>query len=253
MHFAVVDGLHAHKTRAVYDVIDSATGARSQPLILMITTAGHRHLGHLLRAARLHRERCSRGAHVDGRGSASSSRSTRMTWRDPAVWRKGQPNLGVSVKTDDMAAAVRKAQAMPSALNNVLTKQLNRWVNADSAWMPIGTGSAAATPSLQLDDFGGERCWIGMDPGRSATSPALALVFKRSDQFFLFTRLYLNELAISESGQRTPAGLGARRLMTGHRQQCHRLRRDRRRPAQLLQTVRRAGDPYDPAMSRYFA
>jgi phage terminase large subunit-like protein len=40
VHFAVVDELHAHKTRAVYDVIDSATGARSQPLIMMITTAG---------------------------------------------------------------------------------------------------------------------------------------------------------------------------------------------------------------------
>ena len=116
------------------------------------------------------------------------------------------------------------------------------------------TGSAAATPKLlQLADFGGERCWIGMDLAEKRDFAALALVFKRSERFYLFTRLYLNELAISEVRQRAPAGLGARRLRDGHRRQCHRLRRDRRRPAQLLQAVPGRGDPLRPAMSRYFA
>jgi Phage terminase-like protein, large subunit len=40
IHFAVVDELHAHKTRAVYDVLETATGARAQSLIWNITTAG---------------------------------------------------------------------------------------------------------------------------------------------------------------------------------------------------------------------
>ena len=40
IHCAVVDEVHAHKTRAVWDVLETATGAREQPLLLPITTAG---------------------------------------------------------------------------------------------------------------------------------------------------------------------------------------------------------------------
>ena len=40
-------------------------------------------------------------------------------WHDPTVWRKANPNYGVSVRPDDMEAAARKAQAMPSALANL--------------------------------------------------------------------------------------------------------------------------------------
>ncbi len=40
MHFASVDELHAHKRRDVWDVLETATGSRSQPLIWGITTAG---------------------------------------------------------------------------------------------------------------------------------------------------------------------------------------------------------------------
>ena len=40
VHFGLIDELHAHKTREVYDVLETATGARSQPLIYIITTAG---------------------------------------------------------------------------------------------------------------------------------------------------------------------------------------------------------------------
>jgi phage terminase large subunit-like protein len=107
----------------VYDVIDSATGARSQPLILMITTAGSDTSRHLLRAARLHGQG-ARGHVVDETWfGIIFTIDDGDVWHDPAVWRKANPNLGVSVKTDDLAAAVRKALAMPSALNNVLTKR----------------------------------------------------------------------------------------------------------------------------------
>ena len=167
VHFAVVDELHAHKTRAVYDVIDSATGARSQPLILMITTAGtdtsgicYEQRDYTVKVLEGARRRVVVRHHLHDRRRRHVAR--------PGGLAQGEPNLGVSVKTDDMAAAVRKAQAMPSALNNVLTKRLNRWVNADSAWMPIEDWKRCGNEKLQLADFGGERCWIGMDLAREA-------------------------------------------------------------------------------------
>ena len=253
MHFAVVDELHAHKTRAVYDVIDSATGARSQPLILMITTAGTDTSG-ICYEQRDYTVKVLEGAHVDESWfGIIFTIDDEDTWHDPAVWRKANPNLGVSVKTDDMAAAVRKAQAMPSALNNVLTKRLNRWVNADSAWMPIEDWKRCGNAKLQLADFGGERCWIGMDLAEKRDFAALALVFKRSERFYLFTRLYLNELAISESGNAHLQGWARAGYVTvtdGNATDFDVIADDLRNFCKQFQVEE---IPYDPAMSRYFA
>jgi len=40
-HVAIVDELHAHKTADLFDVLDTSTGSRSQPLIFSATTAAH--------------------------------------------------------------------------------------------------------------------------------------------------------------------------------------------------------------------
>lgn len=253
VHFAVVDELHAHKTRAVYDVIDSATGARSQPLILMITTAGTDTSG-ICYEQRDYTVKVLEGTHVDETWfGIIFTIDDEDAWHDPAVWRKANPNLGVSVKTDDMAAAVRKAQAMPSALNNVLTKRLNRWVNADSAWMPIEDWKRCGNASLQLDDFSGERCWIGMDLAEKRDFAALVLVFQRGDRFYLFTRLYLNELAISESGNAHLQGwarAGYVKVTDGNATDFDVIADDLRN---FCKQFRVQEIPYDPAMSRYFA
>ena len=41
VHGAIIDELHAHRTRHVVDVLETATGARRQPLLFEITTAGY--------------------------------------------------------------------------------------------------------------------------------------------------------------------------------------------------------------------
>lgn len=253
VHFAVVDELHAHKTRAVYDVIDSATGARSQPLIMMITTAGSDMAG-ICYEQRDYTTKVLEGAHQDETWfGIIFTIDDDDVWHDPAVWRKANPNLGISVKTDDMAAAVRKAMAMPSALNNVLTKRLNRWVNADSAWMPIEDWKACGNADLQLADFGGERCWIGMDLAEKRDFAALALVFQRGDRFFLFTRLYLNEIAVQESGNAHLQGWARAGYVTvtdGNATDFDVIADDLRNFCQQFDVQE---IPFDPAMSRYFA
>ena len=253
MHFACVDELHAHKTRAVYDVIDSATGARSQPLIMMITTAGSDTSG-ICYEQRSYTVKVLEGATVDETWlGITFTTDDDDVWHDPAVWRKANPNLGVSVKVDDMAAAVRKAQAMPSALNNVLTKRLNRWVNADSAWMPIEDWKRCGNEKMQLADFSGEPCWIGMDLAEKRDFAALALVFKRGERFYLFGRLYLNELAVSESGNAHLQGWARAGYVTvtdGNATDFHVTADD---PRNFYKQFDVQEIPYDPAMSRYFA
>lgn len=253
VHFACVDELHAHKTRAVYDVIDSATGARSQPLILMITTAGSDTSG-ICYEQRDYTCKVLEGSVNDPTWfGVIFTLDEGDVWHDPAVWRKANPNLGVSVRTDDMAAAVRKAAAMPSALNNVLTKRLNQWVGADTSWMPIDDWKRCGNAALQVADFAGERCWIGMDLAEKRDFAATAKVFQRGDQWHLFIRLYLNELAVQESGNAHLQGWAHAGYVTvtdGNATDFDVIADDLRNDCKTFDVQEIA---FDPAMSRYFA
>lgn len=200
VHFAVIDELHAHKTRAVYDVIDTARGAREQSLLWNITTAGTDRSG-ICYERRTHVAKVLEGVIED-----PAMFGVIYTIDDaddplaPESWAKANPNWGKSVLRDDMEAAARKAEAMPSALNNFLTKRLNVWVNGDSPWMDMRAWDRCGNQLLQPTDFAGEKCWIGLDLAQKRDFAALCMVFEREGIWYVFPRLYLNELAVQESG-----------------------------------------------------
>lgn len=200
VHFAVIDELHAHKTRAVYDVIDTARGAREQSLLWNITTAGTDRSG-ICYERRTHVVKVLGGVIDDP--SLFGIIYTIDDTDDPHVetsWAKANPNWGKSVLREDMEVASRKAESMPSALNNFLTKRLNVWVNGDAAWMDMRAWERCADTTLQLGDFEGEPCWIGLDLAQKRDFAAACFVFERDGCWHVFTRLYLNELAVQESG-----------------------------------------------------
>ena len=253
IHGCSVDEMHAHKTRAVWDVLDSATGARSQPLISAITTAGFDRSG-ICYELRDYSIKVLEGTVEDETWFASIyTIDEGDIWHDPKVWRKANPNLGVSVKVDDMEAACRKALAQPSAVANFLTKRLNVWVSSASAWMDMMAWEKCADSSLQLADFLGEPCWIGMDLAEKRDFAALVLVFRRGEEWFFFPRLYLNESAIEQSGNAHLQGwarAGHVIMTDGNVTDFDVIADDLRRfcTDHQVQEI-----PFDPALSRYFA
>ena len=201
VHFAVIDELHAHKTRAVYDVIDTARGAREQAMLWIITTAGTDRSG-ICHERRTHVTKVLENVLPDP--SLFGIIYTLDDDDDPfdrRNWAKANPNWGISVLPDDMEAAARKAEAMPSALNNFLTKRLNVWVSGESPWMDMRTWDKCGDATLRdLTTYHGAKAWIGLDLAQKKDFAALCIVFQREDQWAVCTRLYLNELAIQESG-----------------------------------------------------
>ena len=201
VHFALLDELHAHKTRAVYDVIDTARGAREQSLLGTITTAGTDRSG-ICYERRTHLTKILEGVIRDDRvfGVIYTIDDNDDPF-DPAVWAKANPNYRVSVLPDDLAAAAKKAEAMPSALNNFLTKRLNVWVSGESPWMDMRAWDRCGDRALQqLESFHGAKAWIGLDLAQKKDFAAATLVFEQEGVWHVCTRLYLNELAIQESG-----------------------------------------------------
>lgn len=253
VHFALLDELHAHKTRAVYDVIDTARGAREQSLLWTITTAGTDRSG-ICYERRTHvtkiLERVVADERVFGIIYTIDDGDDPM---DPASWAKANPNYGVSVLPGDMEAAARKAEAMPSALNNFLTKRLNVWVSGESPWMDMRAWAACANPAAQLDDFAGKRCWIGLDLAQKKDFAALCIAFERDEQWHIFPRLYLNELAVQESGNAHLSGWarqGYVQVTDGDLTDFDQVADDLRDFCRRFQVQEIA---YDPALSMYFA
>ena len=199
IHCAIVDELHAHRTRKVFDVLETATGARSQPLLWLITTAGSD------RSGICYEQRTYLTKILDGVVKDDTYFGVIYTiddgddWSYPKVWAKANPNYGVSVFPEDIERLCVKALKMPSAQNNFLTKRLSVWVNADSAFFNMVELAKCADPKLKAEDFLGEPCWIGIDlASRRDIAPRIQL-FRRGDHFYCFGRYYLPESEIEES------------------------------------------------------
>jgi phage terminase large subunit-like protein len=100
----------------------------------------------------------------------------------------------------------QKAAQLPSAQNNFLTKRLNVWVSSHSAWLNMQALEKCADQNLDLDDFAGETCVIGMDLATTKDICALAIVFRKGEDYFAFGRYYIPEETIENSGNSQYSG-----------------------------------------------
>lgn len=253
VHCAIIDELHAHKKRDLYDVIDTARGAREQSLLWLITTAGSDRSG-ICYERRTHitkvLDRVIDDQTMFGIIYSIDDKDDPM---DRASWAKANPNWLTSVLVDDMESAARKAAAMPSALNNFLTKRLNVWVNGESPWMDMRAWEKCADVCTQLSDFAGEKCWAGLDLAQKKDFAAYVKVFEREGVWYVFTRLYLNELAVQESGNAHLAGWarsGYVEVTDGDITDFDVLAEDMRADCKQFDMQEIA---FDPALSMYFA
>lgn len=268
IHFASVDELHAHKTRAVYDVLETGTGARAQSLLWNITTAGSDRSGICYEqrdyvTAILNtvlRRHDGLGYPVKGNASEDDTYfgiiytlDDADDWADEACWAKANPNFNVSIYPDDIRRLADKAIKVSTARGNFLTKRLNVWVNADTAWMDMRKWDACADTSLDMTKFEGEKCWVGMDLAEKSDLAAIVVVFWRDGKFYVFPRLYLNDAAI-EGGENSQ--------YEGWRDDGHLIGNDGDvtdfdQIAAHLMEIHQRFDlqeiPYDPALTRYFA
>ncbi|WP_175831564.1 terminase large subunit [Burkholderia cepacia] len=172
----MVDELHAHKTREVWDVMESALGARLQPLISAITTAGYI-LDGICTEIRGYLVMILRGEKIDDSffGYIYTIDEGDDPF-DPAVWRKANPSLGSAKTVDYMRAQAAKAAELPSAKANFLTKDLNVWVNGALSWFDIAVWDACGAP-FDRKSLAGRKCFGGLDLASTQDLCAFVLTF----------------------------------------------------------------------------
>lgn len=202
VHLGCIDELHAHKTRSVYDVVETGTGKRDNSLLWVITTAGSNRSG-ICYEVRTFVTKVLQGLVADDtQFGVIYGLDEGDDWTTEAALVKANPNWGVSVRPEVLLPLQAKAMQLPSATNNFKTKHLDEWVNADTAWMDMRAWDACSVPDLTLDDFAGARCWIGLDLASKTDIAALVLVFEHPEiagAYVVFGRYWLPEDTVSTS------------------------------------------------------
>ncbi|MDS4049323.1 terminase TerL endonuclease subunit [Accumulibacter sp.] len=211
IHFGCIDELHAHKTRTVYDVVETGTGKRDNSLLWVITTAGSNRSGICYEVRTFVTRLLDRVFDDDSQFGIVYGLDEGDDWALEESLIKANPNWGISVRPEVLLPLQAKALQMPSAVNNFKTKHLNEWVNADTAWMDLRAWDRCADPTLDLDDYAGEPCWIGLDLASKTDIAAVLLVFAHRETpgaFAVFGRYYLPEETVQQAGNSQYAGWG---------------------------------------------
>jgi len=177
-HFVVLDELHAHKNSGMWDVMESALGARDEPLMFAITTAGFNTDG-ICYVVRDEVEKIlKKDIYDDSIFGAIFTLDKNDDYTDPNVWIKSNPNIGVSVKAEYLESMVRTAQNTPSKRNNVLTKNFNKWVQGGEAFFDMDAYDECME-NFTLEDFEGEDAVAGVDLSQKIDLSCTSFIFKR--------------------------------------------------------------------------
>jgi phage terminase large subunit-like protein len=92
-----------------------------------------------------------------------------------------------------MERLAKKAMATPSATNNFLTKRLNVWVNADTAWMDMRAWEKCADPDLRIEELEGATCVVALDLASKVDVAAKIAAFERGGVYYAFGKYWLPE------------------------------------------------------------
>jgi phage terminase large subunit-like protein len=197
-HAALVDEYHEHDTDHMVDAMQTGMGAREQPLLSIITTAGTNLGGpcHLKRRDVIRiLERQVEDETIFG---IIYGLDDEDDWSDPASLRKANPNYGISVFEDFLLAQLAQARRSSSKQSSFRTKHLNQWVGARALWMNQLIWQRQKR-DVALEQFEGCRCWVAVDLASKKDLAALVMLFERNGEYFVIPRFYAPESALEEN------------------------------------------------------
>lgn len=196
---AIVDEFHEHETSDQYDTMLTGMGAREQPLMWVITTAGD-NLGGPCYDKLLTGRKVLEGIQQDDeKFFAEWTVDDGDDWTDVAVLRKANPNFDVSVGGDFLESRQREAVANAREQGRFKTKHLNLWVQSRSASFNMQKWSAGYDPLLKIEDFKGRKAYLGLDLASEVDIAALEIAIEDDNGGFVrFGNHYLPEDTVDE-------------------------------------------------------
>lgn len=194
-HLVIVDELHAQPNRELVDTLQTsfASANRKQPLLLFITTADFDRES-ICNEKHDYAGKVRDGIIVDPAFlPVIYEASIDEDWCDPVVWRKANPNLGVSVSQEYLERESKRAQETPSYLNTFLRLHLNVKTQNDKAWLNMAKWDAGGEMPVDAGQLIGRECFAGLDLASTTDVAALSLVFPDDDGYIVLPFFWIPE------------------------------------------------------------
>jgi hypothetical protein len=169
--------LHVQPNRDLWDVLQTGKIKRRQPL----TGPSRPPASTATRFATSSGQVGGAGTRRRGERQSNSSRCIYAAepeddWTSPETWRKANPNLGVSIREEDIAAGVREGQRDSRLRKHVQAVAPEFWTEQDVRWLSLESWRKG---DAELPDLEGEPCWCGLDLSTTTDLSAFAMAFPR--------------------------------------------------------------------------
>jgi phage terminase large subunit-like protein len=172
----IYDELHAAPNRDLYDVLTTSMGARENPFVLGISTAGFDRESILWE---LYSHACQvRDGLVDDPTFLPLIYEAPIDadWTDEDVWRAANPALEDFRSIDEMRIVAARAKQIPAQQNTFRRLYLNQWTEQDERWLDMALWDGCAG-SVDLSALQGRECYAGLDLASTRDVTAFVLVF----------------------------------------------------------------------------
>lgn len=208
-HVIIIDEFHRHRTRDMLDVMDSAVGSRRQPLLWIITTAGTDDPETPYAQEREYAEKVvTRVLHDDSLFVYIATLDEGDRWDDPKVWVKANPNLGVSVRADDLRRQATKAKGSPSAQASFKRLRCNVRTGSTIKAIPLERWVECTQGPVDIERMRGRDAYLGLDLSNKLDLTAASLLFpprEADERWTLYSRFWCPAENVDERQDRDRA------------------------------------------------
>lgn len=197
----IADEFHEHKDSDLVDTFVTGMGARDNPIQLNITTAGSDMGGPCYEQRSDIISILSGSIEDDQTFGVIYTLDEDDEWDSVEAQKKANPNYGISVDGEFLKGQLSQARRSAVKQAAYKTKHLNMWVGAKAAWMNM-LAYQACRKNLNIEDFKGRKCYIGIDLASKKDVAVMAILFppENGEKFAVFCKHYLPEEAVFEGG-----------------------------------------------------
>ena len=197
LRLAVLDELHAMR-RETFDVIYSGMSKRKDSLTLCITTAGF-DVDSVGYSQSYYAKQVAEGKVKDDQFfSAVYTIDVGDDIFSEVTWKKANPGWGVSVDPISFKAKADKAKVSPVDIPNFKVKHLDMWLSESNAFYDQNKWDLCADTSLNMSDFKGKPCRIGVDIASRIDLTSIAYLFVKDGTYYFFDKSYIPEKTVEE-------------------------------------------------------
>lgn len=175
-HGIIFDELHAQPNRDLWDVLTTSTGARRQPLVVSITTAGFDRNSICWEQHEYAQQVLDNVIDDPTFFAFIAAASEKDDWQDPAIWRKANPSLGVTVKEEYMEGEARRALQTPAYQNTFRRLHLCQWTQQETRWLSLEAWDKNKMP-VEESLLKSAPCYGGLDLASTSDIASFVLDF----------------------------------------------------------------------------